>query len=253
MNSEDLGQMRKIVRLFLAVALLLVIFPLSAQDSDSLPTPQRVELTTSDDITLVGDFYAVPEAADELPAVILLHGQGSDRHEWTPLIEPLLTKGYNVLNVDQRSFGESSGQREMLKMIDDIALWMAWLRDQPAVRDDAISTIGSSMGTVPALGGCAVDEGCPTAIAISPGDFPTLNEETFARMENRAVLYIVGRKDNVIYDTKKLFERASGEAAMIVYNTGAHGSSFFTSRSSYKARVIRLMLDWLGDHLPPPA
>lgn len=241
--------MRKISGLMILL-IGLTIFPLSAQDAAVLPTPQRVELTTADNINLVGDFYAVPDSTAELPAVILLHGQGSERHEWTPLIQPLLDDGYNVLTVDQRAFGESGGDREMLKMIDDISLWMAWLRDQPTVRDDAISTIGSSMGTVPALGGCAVDDGCPTAIAISPGDFPTLNEETFAKMKDRAVLYIVGRKDNVLFDTKKLFERASGEAALIIYNTGAHGSAFFTSRSSYKPRITCLILDWLDDHLP---
>lgn len=242
--------MNKIVFLISLCLLLLPAFPLTAQDSDALPTPQRVEVTTADNITLVGDFYAASDATTELPSVILLHGQGTDRHEWPPLIEPLLDNGYNVLNVDQRSFGESGGQREMLKMIDDIQVWIDWLQTQPIVRDNAISTIGSSMGTVPALGGCAADADCMTAIAISPGDFPTLDESTFAKMSERSVLYIVGRKDNVLFDTKKLFNRASGEAAMMIYNTGTHGNAFFTSRNSFKPRITRLILDWLADHTP---
>ena len=251
MRGGDLSQ-KFTIGLCLILIILLNVSSLTAQDADAdtLPTPQRVEVTTPDDITLVGDFYAVPDASAELPAVILLHGQGSGRQEWIPLLQPLLDDGYNVLAVDQRSFGESEGDREMLKMIDDIYVWMTWLREQPTVRDDAISTIGSSMGTVPALGGCAADDGCLTAIAISPGDFPTLDETTFAKMSDRSVLYIVGRKDNVYFDAKKLFNRASGEAAMIVYNTAVHGGAFFTSRSSYKPRVIRLILNWLDDHLP---
>ncbi|MEO8608626.1 MAG: alpha/beta hydrolase [Chloroflexota bacterium] len=244
--------MRKIT-LFIYLFMFLTAFPLIAQDTaaDSLLTPQRVEVTTADNITLVGDFYAVPDAASAMPSVILLHGQGSDRHEWTPLIAPLLDGSFNVLNVDQRSFGESGGNREMLKMIDDIQVWIDWLQTQPTVRDNAISTIGSSMGTVPALGGCAADPDCMTAIAISPGDFPTLDGTTFAKMSERSVLFVVGRKDNVLYDTKKLFARTSGESAMMVYNTATHGRSFFTSRNSFYPRITRLIINWLNDHLPP--
>jgi pimeloyl-ACP methyl ester carboxylesterase len=243
--------MQKIVFLICLHLVLLSTIPVTAQDS--LPTPQRIEVTTSDNITLVGDFYPVSDATTEMPTVILLHGQGSDRHEWTPLIAPLLDGGFNVLNVDQRSFGESGGQREMLKMIDDIQVWIDWLQTQPAVRDNAIATIGSSMGTVPALGGCAADADCMTAIAISPGDFPTLDETTFAKMSDRSILYVVGHKDNVLFDTKKLFARASGEAAMMVYNTATHGSAFFTSRNSFKSRITTLILNWLNDHLPAAA
>lgn len=221
---------------------------LTAQDAaNPLPEPTRVEVTASDGLTLVGDFYAVPDAAEELPAVLLLHGVTSNRHAWLTLIPDLLAGGYQVLTVDQRAHGETKGDRDLIAASADVQIWLDWLRDQPLVDDANISIIGSSWGTVTATAGCAVDPACVTVISISPGDFPTLTEEMFALLKDRSILFIVGRRD-VLYSTQQLYARTSGEAAMMIYNTGAHGNDFFSSRSSYKTRATDLILNWLDEH-----
>jgi hypothetical protein len=71
----------------------------------------------------------------------------------------------------------------------------------------------------------------------------------FETLEDRSVLIVVGRKDSVFYDARKLFDRASGEAAMYAYNTETHGTGFLSSRSPYKDRVTELILNWLDEHL----
>jgi pimeloyl-ACP methyl ester carboxylesterase len=239
----------RIISVFISTLFLLTFSALTAQDSKPLPEPQRVEITAEDGLTLVGDYYAVPDTAEPMPSVLLLHGITSNRHAWSGLIEPLLDNRFNVLTVDQRAHGETAGDRDLVAASGDVQFWFDWLRDQPSVAGDAISTIGASWGTVPAIIGCALDADCVTAIAISPGDFPLLDEALFAELSDRSVLFVVGREDNVLYDTQKLFDRTSGEVAFYVYNTGVHGTAFFDTRSSYRATATDLILHWLNDHL----
>ncbi len=69
--------MRKITLSVGLFVFLFTAFSLTAQDANSLPTSQGVEVTTPDSITLVGDFYPVSDSITELPTLILLYGQGS--------------------------------------------------------------------------------------------------------------------------------------------------------------------------------
>ncbi len=216
------------------------------------PSADKVTISASDGLTMVGDFYRVADADTPLAAVLLLHGQGSNRSEWTPLIPPLLDAGLQVLSVDQRGFGETGGTRNLAMMIDDAEQWLNWLSVQPDVKADALATIGISMGAVPALGGCAAAAPCLTSILISPGDFPLLDEPMYESLRDRSALFIVGQRDTVIYDTRRMFERMAGDAAMHVYNSANHGSGFFTPRSPDRDRVMGLILYWLNDHLPAP-
>ncbi len=233
--------------LVMIIFLLISVSIVAAQDVEILP--ERIEVTAEDGLTLVGDYYAVPDAAGELPGVLLLHGSTSSRHEWETLIGPLLEGGFNVLAVDQRAHGETGGDRDMIAMIGDVQTWLIWMRQQPTVGDDSIAIIGSSMGTVPALAGCAWDAACMTAIAISPGDFPLLDDTLFEEMSERGILFVVGRQDNVLYDTRKLFDRTVGEAVFYVYNTALHGTAFFSPRSAYKNSATKLIMGWLDDQL----
>jgi pimeloyl-ACP methyl ester carboxylesterase len=226
-----------------------IIFPLAAQESDVLPEPQRVEVTVPDGLTLVGDYYAIPNATGELPSVILLHGSGGNRLGWGDVLPALLDNGFNVLAVDQRAHGETGGVRDLVVMIADVQVWLDWLREQPTVDSANIATIGWSMGTVPAIQGCAEYAACVTTIAISPGDFPTLTEEVFEALEERSILFIIGRLDNAFYDTQNLFDRTVGEAVLYAYNTSLHASGLVAPRSRYRERVINLIVTWLTEHL----
>jgi predicted acyl esterase len=246
--SKGIMMLRKLTCLIICLSLLIAI-PLLAQDAETLPTPERIEVTASDGLTLVGDFYTVPDAEGEMPSVLLLHMRSGDRHQWNLLIEPLLDNGFNALAVDMRGDGETGGNHNLVEDIHDVQVWLNWLREQPSVEDNSISTIGASRGTVPALAGCSADPACVTAIVMSPGDFPLLDEAMYDGLSERSVLFIVGRNDNVLYDTNKMFSRTTGEAAMQIYNTGVHGTDFFSYRSAYRDRVIDLMVNWINDHL----
>jgi hypothetical protein len=62
-------------------------------------------------------------------------------------------------------------------------------------------------------------------------------------------LFIIGRLDNAFYDTQNLFDRTVGEAVLYAYNTSLHASGLVAPRSSYRERVINLIITWLTEHL----
>jgi fermentation-respiration switch protein FrsA (DUF1100 family) len=234
-------------RLLICIALLLAVgLSVSAQADVQ---PEVVSVTAADGLVLIGDFYRLGSEGQR-PAVILLHGSGSFRREWNHFIQPLLDAGFHVLNVDQRGHGETGGRRDLGVMIDDMAYWSDWLLDQPDVLPGGIAMIGSSMGTVPALGGCAHEPACYTAILVSPGDFPLLTDEVYASLDERSILFMVGRDDSVVYDTRRMFARAVGEVALHIYPSAVHGSSMFLARSPHRVGATNLVIGWLRDHLP---
>jgi pimeloyl-ACP methyl ester carboxylesterase len=153
----------------LTFCFFLSVFASRAQDT-VLAEPQRVEVAAEDGLMLVGDFYALATDTDvELPTVLLMHQNQSNRQSWEPLIGPLLEAGFNVLTVDLRAHGETGGARDWEAALEDVQTWLDWLREQPTVRDSGIATVGASIGSNLALVGCANDPTCVTAIALSPG------------------------------------------------------------------------------------
>ncbi len=234
------------LRRVLALSLLLLLLaPAIAQD---MPIEPVVATITADDgVTLVGDFYAHD---DNAPTVMLMHMLGSQRSAWLPLIPALLDAGYNVLNVDLRGHGESEGSRDWDAARADIQLWLQWLREQPAVDGEHIAIIGASIGANLALIGCADDEQCVTAIALSPGEdyrgvqpAPALTEG----LAERSALLIGSQGDGPAREAMAAFILASrGNIAVRLYDGRAHGTNLFNDKLE---SVQNAILAWLEEHL----
>ncbi len=89
----------------------------------------------------------------QVPAVILLHEYGQDRHQWDPYIQQFNDAGYAVLSYDMRGFGASrlksipANQAEHLKSLGaDVPAVISYLEQQPSINHDRISLIGASIG-----------------------------------------------------------------------------------------------------------
>lgn len=54
----------------------------------------------------------VPETKERAPLVVLCHQTGADRTSWDPLVPRLIEKGFAVLRLDHRGFGESRGEAD---------------------------------------------------------------------------------------------------------------------------------------------
>jgi hypothetical protein len=224
----------------------------------SVPTtgPEIVHVTTADGRTLEAQYWALPtdETPSKAPAVVVMHALHSTQSSGVPLVEPLLQAGYHVLFSDWHATDS----------LEDIQLWMDWLRDQPTVRPDAISMIGSGIGATGAIISCANDDQCVTVIAVSPGiaqinlsvsdSLDVLMESALADgLSHRSVLLIATQGDpyadpeNMIpYATGQL---ARGEIGLRIYSGSAAREALFTS-PEHGEKVIQLIISWLNEHTP---
>jgi pimeloyl-ACP methyl ester carboxylesterase len=243
------------IRVLLAFVLVSMLFALpgaSAQES----TVTVVRLEADDGLQLIGDYWTLPAneiGAEGAPVLLLLHGQGSSRTSWQGLIPTLLEAGYQALAIDLRGHGDTGGASNMWLARDDIALWLAWLHEQPGGNPHAIAIVGSSLGSMIGLAGCAASPLCVTVIAISPQDTPVYDMQTILgeQLRERSVLLLAGHRDGPSARAiAQYIPVAQGEIGVWMFDGGQHGLAIFTEYSRARARAVQVILDWLDLHLP---
>jgi len=99
-------------------------------------------------------FVGAPQRdAAPVPAVLVMHGWGSNAAEMWPVVRPLHDAGCAVLLVDARCHGLSDGEAytSMPRFAEDIAVGLRWLRTQPGIAGERIALLGHSVGAGAAL------------------------------------------------------------------------------------------------------
>jgi dienelactone hydrolase len=116
---------------------------------------KNVSLKASDGTKLAATYYSSGDASG--PGVLLLHQCNQDRSSWNGLATDLAGRGFHVLTLDYRGYGESGGkpykqwtaddQREIGgKWPGDVDTAFAYLKSQPGVRGEALGAGGASCG-----------------------------------------------------------------------------------------------------------
>jgi dienelactone hydrolase len=133
----------------LTITLALVAAAASAQTPVTLKAP--------DGIAIKGTYYSAGKPG---PALMLLHQCNSDRSAWAGFAQQAVTRGYHVLAIDYRGFGESEGERFaspanrqalVARWPADIDVAFAWLTAQPGVDKARIGAAGASCGVNQAI------------------------------------------------------------------------------------------------------
>jgi uncharacterized protein len=119
------------------------------------PPAQRVTIRTPDGLAIAGSYWPSAEtsASASAPAVLLLHGNGSNRHGIGPIQRWLSDGGFAVLAIDFRGHGESDASAKSFGWFEavDAHAALAWLRTRhPSAR---IGVYGASLGGSAALVG----------------------------------------------------------------------------------------------------
>ena len=128
----------------------------------------------SDGLKLSG-VLQVPDqrtANERRPAIIVLHGFGSNKEDGMVMLASRLFErlGYVVLRFDMRGCGQSEGQRARvicLEQVADTRNAISFLHTRPEVQPDAIAVMGHSFGAAVAVYTAGVDE--RVAACISSG------------------------------------------------------------------------------------
>ena len=113
-----------------------------------MPPGHHVDVHAPDGATLRG-LRAGDPAGD---SVMLVHGNMQDRRAWAPVARRLADRGFDVLTIDQRGYGESERGTDPLEgattLAADLRVWI----DHLALED--VTIIAHSMGNVPVLSYC---------------------------------------------------------------------------------------------------
>jgi len=139
-------------RVLLSPALFLALV---LRASGAPTAGQLVNLKASDGTKLAASYYSSSDQPG--PGILLLHQCNRDRSSWNGLASDLAAKGFHVLTMDYRGYGDSGGtpytkltlpelQEVGKKWPGDVDVAFAYLMSQPGVRKDAIGAGGASCG-----------------------------------------------------------------------------------------------------------
>lgn len=141
-----------IVLCLVTAATVYLVWPKKSITPTTNNAPTTISITTPDGVALAATL-TYPDLAGPVPAVILLHEYGRDRHQWDTYISTFTQAGFAVLNFDLRGFGDSrlkaipASQAEHLKSaVADVPAVVDYLQHQSRINRDRLSLIGSSIG-----------------------------------------------------------------------------------------------------------
>jgi len=91
--------------------------------------------------------------------VLHLHGNAANIGNHLPLVAWLPPAGFNLLMLDYRGFGRSTGRPTLAGVVDDAESALRWLRTRPEVDPQRLIVFGQSLGGATALRLLARDSG----------------------------------------------------------------------------------------------
>jgi dipeptidyl aminopeptidase/acylaminoacyl peptidase len=144
-----------IVLLVIALSFILVYanthhpkYPLYIPPSEYSADYENVSFTSSDGIALKGWLVKPAHPEPRSPAIIICHGVGANRSDFTELAVLLSKRGYFVLQFDFRAHGESGGSRTSLGYHEqkDIIAALHFLTSRTEIDAERVGIHGFSMG-----------------------------------------------------------------------------------------------------------
>ncbi|MCD4686113.1 MAG: alpha/beta fold hydrolase [Anaerolineae bacterium] len=232
----------RLIPVILTLLMLLILaLPAAANGGESVTI-----INETDDLELVGLYYAPPEG-DPAPAVLLMHHGGARKEAWVDLIPLLQEAGYATLTIDIRGHGDTGGSYVADLAIEDAHLWLAWLREQPGVDPDRVSIVGASLGADIGMQVMAQDQDLVTIIGISVLlQVDDMNAQTAIEQFGERPVYLVaatGVPDDA-QAARTLFAVAPGEVQARLYDNTACCTYLFM----FDAQLAPSFIDWLDRH-----
>jgi dipeptidyl aminopeptidase/acylaminoacyl peptidase len=124
-------------------------YPLHIPPSVYKADYEEVSFTSDDSIALKGWLVKPAQYRKKSPAIVICHGIGANKSDFTELAVSLSHRGFSVLLFDFRAHGESSGRRTSLGLYEqkDIEAALAFLKTRRDTIDPKrIGIYGFSMG-----------------------------------------------------------------------------------------------------------
>jgi dienelactone hydrolase len=232
---------------------LASLLPIAGQAQGKPSAPQVVDLKASDGVALKASYFSAGRPG---PGLLLLHACDKDRTSWTGLATDAAARGFHVLTMDFRGFGESGGQRFTLGQqqqaeIDrlwpgDVDTAFIWLTSQPQVDKTRIAAAGASCGVNQSVQLARRHPEVKTVVLLSGG----VNQDARLFLRDSPwlpVLAAASRGDGGIVDQMRWMLAWSRHPAnrFVEYKAAGHGTEMFAAEKGLEPVV----LEWLETHL----
>ena len=241
------------LRSFAAVQSVVVILGVCAAPAGAQPAPSVVTLKAPDGLSLKATYYSPGKPG---PGVVLLHQCNRDRTAWADFGKAAAARGYHVIAMDYRGYGESEGQRydagqQQGQVINekwpgDVDAAFAWLVAQPEVDKDRIAAAGASCGVNQSVLLARRHPEVKTVMLLSGGLTPPARE--YLRDSAWMPVLASGSRDdgNALEGMRWILGWSRNPKNKLVeYAEAGHGTDMFAIEKGLQP----LMLDWLDSHL----
>ncbi len=217
---------------------------------------EDVKIPVSSGVTLSA--WWLKSSKPDASAIILFHGNaGNISHRLFKAV-PLVQKGYDVLLVDYRGYGKSTGDiKSAADLAEDGEKTLEWVREEKGLSPDRIILFGESIGSTVALELAArhrvkavILEGAftsaeelvkmhyPFVPAAALGGFRVDNEKNIQK--NRSPLLVIhGTQDTIcpIAMAEKLFHAAPGRKELFKVEGADHNDLPVVAGKSYAEKI----------------
>jgi len=218
--------------------------PKAAPHSETQPPSDKpyktVEVDSIDGTPLVGSFYAA--GRPDSPAILLLHQWDSDRHSYDEFAARMQPRGFAVLAIDGRGFGESNRRAngallaagrtdaDVKRMLGDVDAAFSYLTKQQNVDPKRVGIVGASYGSSLAVIYAADHPEVAAVALLSPGlnYFGNMQTEpAVKRFGDRPLFMTAAEDDKESADAVRSLGAADLSAVRKVYSSGGHGTALF--------------------------
>jgi dipeptidyl aminopeptidase/acylaminoacyl peptidase len=183
--------MKTVMNILIGLALVIVILPFILVYANTHPPRYQLSIPPStyradyeslsflseDGITLQGWIVKPPHPGPKSPAIIMCHGIGANKSDFTELAAALANRGFFVLLFDFRAHGESGGSRTSLGYHEqkDVAAAVSVLKGRQAIDLKRIGIYGFSMGGATAI--LAAAQSHAFAAVVADSSFTSLRDQ----------------------------------------------------------------------------
>lgn len=249
----------------LLTLLLLAPFSLapSARAGESAP-PRIVDLKAPDGTSLKGTFFSSGKAG---PGVLLLHQCNRQRKVWDDLAARLATVGLNVMTVDLRGYGDSSGTPvgkltpeesnvvSNQKFPTDVETAYQFLVSQPGVASNNIVVGGASCGVNQAVHVASNHPEVKALLLLSEGTDPAGRQ--FLRNSPNMPVFMAAADDDPDFGVTEIMQwlfsfSTSPLSKFVHYPIGGHGVEMFDAHKELPGMIVAWVAS-LTMKMPPPS
>jgi dienelactone hydrolase len=234
--------------------------------AQQIPAPRVVDLTAPDGATLKATYFGSGLPG---PGILLLHQCNRQRKVWDDLAERLAASGLNVLTVDFRGYGESSGKRldqaspqeadqmEKEQWPADVDAAFRYLQAQPGVNRGIMGAGGASCGVNQAVQLARRHSDVRSLVLLSESTDRAGRQ--FLRDSPNLPLFLAVADDDpddpgVVEIMQWLYDVSRDPANKFVrYSTGGHGVEMFAAHKELPGMIVEWFNATLKNSPGPPA